>query len=46
MEKAEPHPIAHHELELTMLVVILPSLEKTLTNLHEGGVTITQEGVQ
>jgi hypothetical protein len=40
MEKAEPHPTTHREIELTMLVVVvtfgvLLNLEKMPTNLHE-----------
>lgn len=48
VEKVEPHPITNLELELAMLVVIVPlgillSLKKVLMNLHEEGVVATKE---
>jgi hypothetical protein len=40
VEEAEPHPITHRKLQLTVMVVvaaldILLGLEKTLLNLHQ-----------
>ena len=50
VKKTEPHPVTHHELQLTVMVIVvafgvLLCLEKTLVDLHQESVTVAQENI-